>query len=394
MERRARNKSTRRRGRSEGSIFRRMRNGKEYWYASISVGYDAEGRRQRREVTGRTKAEVQEKLARLQVESLDGTIAKPSMMKVGQFLDHWLDDVAKPSIRHSTFVRYRSVIGKHIKPKIGHIRLSKLQPGQVQGMYRRLEEEGASPRTRELSHAVLRRALGQAVKWSYTSRNVCTIVDRPRVVRREMTALEPEHVSTLLKEAKQDRFYAAYVVAVTTGLRMGEIFGLRWTDIDWASKTIYIQRAAQEVRGEVELSEPKSKRGIRRVPLADVTVSALRQRQKAALAEGQAANEYVFTDSDGGLIRRSNFHNRHWDPLRKRLVEKGVPYVRFHDLRHTAATMWLRENVHAKIVQEWLGHATVAFTLDVYGHALPSMHREAAERMNGALGRLLDSDPK
>jgi integrase len=201
----------------------------------------------------------------------------------------------------------------------------------------------------------------------------------PKVVRDEMKTLTAAEASRFLAAAKCDRLYAMYVLAITTGMRQGELFALQWGDIDFEAKTLSVRRTITAKRG---IKEPKTAKGKRRIDLPAMAVQALNNHRKQQLAGGFAASSWVFCDTRGGLLCRHNVLSRSFGPI---LKAANVPAIRFHDLRHTAATLMLAEGINPRLVSEVLGHAKVAFTLDVYGHVLPGMGREAADKM----GRLL-----
>lgn len=370
-------RNTRRRGNGEGSIFQRH-DGR--WVATITVGYADNGKRRRRDFYGWTKKEVQDKLTRVQTAKLDGMLAAPDKSTVGQFLDRWLEDAAKPTIRATTHACYKGIIGNHIKPKIGGMKLAGLSPVHVQALYAEMERGGASGYTRKQAHAVLHRALKQALKWGLVARNSCDAVDPPAVVKSKMHTLSADQVAKLFEAAIGERLEALYVVAVGTGLRLGELFGLQWPDVDLEAGMINVQRSLSEVNGRLTLGEPKTAKSRRQVDLPQEVVDALHAHRKRMLVEGHAAVEYVFCNSIGGPLRRSHFHAQHYKPL---LAKAGLPAIRFHDLRHTSATLLLSAGVHPKVVQERLGHSNISMTMDTYSHVLPTMQKEAAGKMSG-----------
>jgi integrase len=368
--------SRKRRGRNEGSVFKRA-DGR--WSASVTVGVNANGKRVRKVVYGATKAEAQEKLLRLQSAKLDGMLADSGKLTVAAFLAQWLEDSARPTIRDATYASYKGIVDNHMSPKIGGIRLDRLTPAHVLGLYAALEREGESCHIRRLCHAVLRRSLKQAVKWGMVPRNVCDAVEPPRVAKKEIQPLDGEQVAKLLCAAEGDRLEAIFVLAVATGLRFGELAGLQWSDVDLDAGAITVRRTLSEVNGNLKLAEPKTKKSRRRVELPAIAVDALCDHRKRMLAEGHFAQGQVFVNSKGRLLRRSHFRDQQFLPLLKRA---GLPTVRFHDLRHTAATLLLCEGVHPKIVQERLGHSQISVTLDTYSHVLPTMQRDAADRLD------------
>jgi integrase len=350
----------------------------------VTVGYDGNGKRLRRVVYGWTRREVQDELARLQSAKLTGTLVAIDKETVSGFLTRWLADVAKATVRATTFANYEGVVENHVNPRIGGVRLQKLTPAHVQGFYATMERDGASPHVRRLAHAVLRRALKHALRQGLVVRNVCEAVEPPRIAKRDMQALDAEQVGKLLAAAQGDRLEALYWVALTGGLRLGELFGLQWSDVDLKAGTVSVRRTLTEVAGKLALSEPKTAKGRRLVTLPPQAVGALVEHRKQMVVEGFAGVEFVFCNQSGGYLRRSHFHADEFKPLLKRA---GLPSIRFHDLRHTSATLLLSQGVHPKVVQERLGHSQIGVTMDVYSHVLPGMQADAAEKMGAILAR-------
>jgi integrase len=370
---------TRRRGNGEGSIYQRP-NGR--WEARVSIGYNAQGRRLRRTVYAWTKKEVQDKLTALQSKKLDGTLCEPTKVTVATFLDRWLEDAVRPAIRATTHANYKGAIEKHINPRIGGLNLTKLTPINVQTLYGEMERSKASAYTRLLVHIVLRKALAQAVKWNMVPRNVCDAVERPRISKADIQPLTGEQVRMLLTAAKDDRLEALYVLAISSGLRLGELFGLQWADVDLKAGAVTVRHSLTELSGRLSLEEPKTAKSRRRVELSGNVVTALLNHRKRSIAAGHAASPWVFCNLHGGPMRRSHFHRQDFKPLLKRAE---LPDIHFHDLRHTCATLLLGQGVHPKIVQERLGHSQISMTLDTYSHVLPTMQREAANKLDSIL---------
>jgi integrase len=378
-------RQTRRRGRGEGSLhyrkgYTRKSTGKwvpPCWCGCITTGQDANGKQIRRSVYGSTKADVQQKLMRLQAESLNGWAAQTERMTVGQWLQRWLTDAT--ALRPRTTDQYRRIIKNKIVPHIGGTSLPKLSPVQIQGLYATLKREGASDRMRQLTHAVLHRALRQALQLGLVTRNAYASVQRPGYRAKTMQTLDKDQVSQLLKAAAGDRLEALYVLAVMTGLRQGELLGLKWSDIDLQKRVLSVRRTLYELNGKIETGEPKTDKGRRQVDLPVLAVSALQRHRAAMMVEGHRAAVYVFCDSEGNPLRKSNLINRSFRPL---LTAAKLPRIRFHDLRHTAATLLLLAGENPKVVQERLGHATISITLDTYSHVLPTMQREAADKLD------------
>jgi integrase len=385
-------KNRKRRGRGEGSIHQRADG---LWEGKVSLGYDGNGKRKRKTVYGPTKKEVQEEIRKLQNNADAGMLTESHRLRLSDYLlTTWLEGSARTTIRSNTYASYKGVIENHIKKHVGGVLLVKLSPAHVQSLYGSMEQAGASPRMRQLAHAVLHRALKMAVKWNLVPRNVCDAVDPPRVSKKEMKVYGPEEVRRFLEAAEGDRLEALFVLAVTTGLRQGELFGLQWGDMDLDAGTIFVQRQLEEVNGKLNLTEPKSAKGRRRVELPAVAVDALWKHKALMLAEGRLACP-VFCDTHGGLLRKSNFIRKVFKPLIQKANQKSreeaekngteptlLPDIRFHDLRHTNATLLLSQGVHPKVVQERLGHSQISLTLDTYSHVLPTLQKEAAAKLD------------
>jgi len=250
-----------------------------------------------------------------------------------------------------------------------------------------MADAGKSPKTVSNTHGVLHRALEQAVRWSILSRNVADVVEPPRVSRPPMRTLSPEEARKVLAVAEGDELEALWRLALTTGLRQGELAALRWGQVDLERGVLQVVGTLQQASDhERVVAEPKTARGRRSVQIAGATVESLRAHRARCMAKSVASGHhdaYVFAWGDGRPYSMSMIWKR-WHRLN---VKAEVPLVRFHDLRHTAASLLLTRGVHPKVVQEMLGHSTIAMTLDVYSHVAPSLHREAATVMDALLSQ-------
>jgi integrase len=238
-------------------------------------------------------------------------------------------------------------------------------------------------------HTTLHRALMQAVRWGLVPRNAAAAVDPPRVVTPEMRPLSSAQARTLLATAKGNMLQALFVLAVTTGMRQGELLGLGWEDVDLEARSVRVRRTLTLAKGGPRLTEPKTKGSRRSIRLTSGAVEALVQHRVRQDSEGAAAGGkwnawgFVFCTRRGTPIRRDNLHDKHWKPLLRRA---GLPDIRFHDLRHTCATLLLTMSVHPKIVSEMLGHSSIAITLDTYSHVIPGLGEAAANAIEEVLG--------
>jgi len=368
-----------RRGNGEGSIYQRA-NGT--WCATISIGYDPNGKRKRRTLFGRSKQDVQDKLGKVANDVAHQRDIEPQRIKLGEYLKRWLKDAAKPRVRETTFANYQRVVKNHIQPHLGGVPLAKLTAFQIHGLYSCLDQAGKSAETIRLTHAVLHRALKQAVRWRLIPFNMASDVDRPRADKVDISPLTAEEVRTLLKVADGERLEALYVLAVTAGMRLGELLGLQWSDVDLLGRAIMVRHSLQELNGKLTLAEPKTARGRRRIDLPQMAIDALVRHRARLLKEGLAGVAWVFPNRSGGPWRRSHLHFNEFKPL---LKLAGLPDIRFHDLRHTSATLLLSQGVHPKVVQERLGHSQISVTLDTYSHVLPTMQVEAAGKFDQVL---------
>ena len=365
-------RKTRRRGNGEGSIFQR-KDGR--WTAELAAGYDQSGKRRRKSVYGDTKGDVQVKLLDLQQRNKTGALTEATKITVAQFLDRWLNDIARLTVRDSTHRRYADLVRLHINSRIGGVRLLRLTACDVQGIFAAMEEKGLSPRTRQFVFDVVNMALDQAVKLGLIIHNACDQLTRPKVPKCEMQTLDAAQAAAFLRAAETDRLWAMYVLAVTVGMRQGELFALQWSSVNLDASRLSVRHTL--VSGT--LGPPKTAKSRRQIELPAMAVDALWRHKAAMLAEGLASSLFVFCNTKGGPLRSQNVLRRSFFPI---LEAAELPRIRFHDLRHTAATLMLSQGINAKVVSETLGHATVGFTLDSYTHVLPSMGRDAANRMD------------
>lgn len=365
-----------RRGRGEGSIYQRKDG---LWAGCLNLGYDLEGKRKKRVIYGKTRLEVHEKLVQLQAQSLTGTMTEPNRLTLGQFMTQWLEDSVRQTVRASTYRIYDLMTRHHILPYIGHFPIMKLTPAIIQSYYAELGRGSLARSSQHKIHNVLKMCLDRAVQWSLVQRNPCKLVDAPPKQRRpEIKVWTAQEARKFLQAAQDDRLYAIYVLALTTGMRKGEIIGLQWSDIDLKGQYLTVRRIVVQVRGKNFVTEPKTPSSRRRIDLPAVAVQALHEHKRKMAAEGWAV-PWVFVNQAGTPIYGNALGSRDFPRL---VMKAQVPRIKFHDQRHTAATLMLMEGIHPKVVQERLGHSSISMTLDTYSHVLPSMQREAADRID------------
>src|ERR671911_710401 len=368
-----------RRGNGEGTISRR-KDGR--WEAKYTA-HTADGPK-RRALYGKTRKEAADKLAKALADRLSGYTFDTENMSVGEYLDRWLNDSGRGSVRLSTYERHEQIVRLHLKPALGRVKLTKLTPAHVQGLYRDKLDSGLTPATVQKIHAVLHKALAQALKWNMIPRNAAHSVKAPRPAPEEMHPLSPDEARRLIEAVRGDKLEALYVLAAQTGMRQGELLALKWEDVDLNRGVVHVRRTLVRSRGRIALGEPKTKNSRRPVDLTSVAVEALKTHLEQQLEDIERLGDLyrddglVFTSGVGTLINPSNLRRRSFAPL---LQRAGLPQIRFHDLRHTCATLLLSRNTNPRLVQALLGHATVAITLDTYSHIIPGMGNLTARTM-------------
>jgi integrase len=373
---------SKKRGNGEGSITKRS-DGR--WMARYTV-HTAIGPK-RKHIYGRTRQEVAEKLSKAVSDRVGGVVFDRDHETLEAYLRRWIDEVLRGTVKQSTLENYTYIVRLHIIPELGRVRLRALKSRDVRRLYREKLEAGLSPRTVQIIHTVLRKALQQAVRDDVLTRNVCDAVTAPRPTKKEMQPLTPEQAKSLLENVREDRLRALYVLAITAGLREGELLGLRWDDVDLERKLLQVRRQLTRTRDGLSFTAPKRDKA-RVVRLTDIAIAALKAHREAQNEERARAGSLweetslVFTSSIGTPVDVGNLTYRSFRPLLKRT---NLPRIRFHDLRHTCATLLLSKGTHPKIVQEMLGHANISMTMDTYSHVLPDMQEKAVSAMDDAL---------
>ncbi len=371
------------RGNGEGTISRRKNGG---WMAQYYV-HTAEGRK-RKTIYGKTRQEVAKRLAKALSDREGGLIFDAEGLKLREYLARWLEDSVKDTVRNTTYERYEQIARTHIIPMLGDVKLKGLSPTHVRGLYKE-KLQTLSPRTVQYIHVTLHKALKQAVNDGLVPRNATEAVKPPQVRREEIRPLTSEQVKQLLDAARGDRLEALYTLAVHTGLRQGELLGLKWEDVDLESGSLHVKRTLTTPRGGPRLAAPKTKGSRRRVSLTRGAMDALRAHLARQLEEIDRAsslwqeNGLVFASEMGTPLDRRDVTSRQFKPLLRRA--KLPETTRFHDLWHTCATLLLTKNVNPKVVSEMLGHSNIAITLDTYSHVLPNMQDSAARALEEAL---------
>jgi integrase len=377
----ARRKTGGKRGNGEGSIYRH-KDGRFVARVTMPGGV-------RKALYGRTRDEAAGKLHEA-LRALRNGLSLPSeRLTVADFAERWLGAI-RSTVRPRTIEIYESLIRVHIVPRLGRIKLARLSPADLQRAYADVAACGLSPKSVRHVHVLLHNMLEKAVRWDFVVRNVADLVESPRVPPRDLVVLDAGQARSFLSACRGHRLEGLFVLAITTGARSGELLGLSWDQVDLDGGTITIRRSLQELGGEFALAEPKTSRSRRTVALTTIAVDALRRHRVRQLEEslrlGPAwRNDWnlVFTNEVGAPVDRHNLLPRDYRPL---LAKAGLPVtLRFHDLRHIAASLALGQGMPIPAVSEMLGHADAAITLRVYAHAVPGAQRQVAQAMQAIL---------
>ena len=401
--------------------------------ARVDLGWQ-DGKRRRKTLYGRTKREVQERLRETLRRTDQGLPLVPEQETVGAFLHRWLE-FKKSELRPRSYESYEHLVRAHLLPGLERIRLAKLTPLDVSAWFRRHHVQGAGARTIQYARSVLRAALNQALRWGLVARNAAALSDAPRHDVREIRPLSPEEAKTLLAAVAGHRLEALITVAVGLGLRRGEALGLRWRDVDLKAGTLSVRHTLERSQGNaaarksllaeraglrarlrstadestrqrlsagleevkrrlntvgtsLRLAKPKTARSRRTIMLPDVVAASLRAHRARQLEERLGAGErwndlnLVFTTPIGTPIGTHSLHRT----FKAMLKNADLPDIRYHDLRHTAATLLLAQGVDPRTIMETLGHSQISLTLNTYTHVVPALQRQAAAKMDEILG--------
>jgi len=373
--------------RKRGQVIER---GKDTFLVRIYLGQGEDGKRRyyNKTITGK-KGDAHKHLTSVLSDLDQGTFIEPSKESLNKYLDRWLEVSAAPRLRARTARDYREVLARYVREPLGQKPFASITPLDIQSVYSGMLELGLSPRTVRQTHAVLRSALKQAVKWQLLTKNPAEYVDLPRQRRTEMHAMSKEEVKRFLSAAKGSQWYALFLLAITTGMRPGEYFALQWKDVDLEDSTVSVTRSLARHKDEWHFDEPKTAKSRRRIKIAPSVLQALRVHKSRQAAQRLKAGikyqnfDLVFAAQNGQPLENNRLRNRYFKPL---LKKAGLPAtIRLYDLRHTCATLLLAAGEHPKIVSEMLGHASIQLTLDTYSHVLPDMQQSAVDKMEGML---------
>lgn len=368
------------RGNGEGSRPRKRPDGR--WEARYYA--DTPDGRKRKTLYGKTRKEVADRLARALTEQETPAAFVPSNITVREFFAQY-EDVARETMKRRSFETYQDIARLHLLPALGSLKLKDLTREHVQRMYANKRGAGLSAARVRRIHGVLSSALNKAVLWRLVAHNVCKEVSPPRVENPDVRPLTKDQAKAFLAAAQTDRYHALYCLALTSGMRIGEIGGLLWSEVDLEAGAVRVRRALITGRGGQTFDTPKTAGSRRTITLTSRAVKSLQRHRQRQRIDGISVEDdaLVFTNTIGGPINPSHLIVRSFKPLLKRA---GLPDTNFHALRHTCCCLLLMAGVNAKVVSLQLGHSSPAFTLSKYASFLPGWGDEASEAMDQALG--------
>ena len=370
--------------------------GKDSYTIVLDLGRDPEtGKRKQQWVSIKgTKKDAEKRLSELLHQLDTGTFMRPTKTTLAEYLERWLKDYVWPNLAPRTAEGYETIIRQHLIPELGNYPLTHLKPEHLQKYYTEMLNSGRcnisgglSAQTVRHHHTALHKALQTAVEWGLLGRNVADAVRPPRAQRSEMRTWDEGDISRFLQATKDTPYYALFYLALFTGMRRSELLALRWQDLDLLLCQVSVNRSLHHLRdGSYVFTEPKSARSRRTIALSPSSVQVLqdhyekRKLEQTMLGIPLKDDDLVFSTPDGKPLR-PNRVTRAWTMLAARA---GVKVIRLHDARHTHASLMLKQGIHPKIVQERLGHSTIAVTLDTYSHVAPGLQEAAAKRFDEA----------
>ncbi len=365
--------------------------GRGKWLVRVFLGRDPDTgtRRYHNRTIHGTKKDAERYLTATLREKDLGIFVEPARMSLNAYLDTWLETAAKPRLRPRTFEDYKWLFAKYVRPTLGDRSLDRIVPLDIQGLYTGMLQRGLTARTVRYVHTALSSALKQAVRWRMLSQNPGSTVELPRRVRREMQALSQDEVVLFQKAARADARGIIFTFLLASLMRPSEALALQWKDVNLAKGSVEVRRTLVRLRQSWHFAEPKTTRSRRTIPLPDTMTRDLREQRRLQavrrlrLGSGYEDHDLVFATDDGRPLDLHNLTNRNFKSI---LKAAGLPQsVRIYDLRHTCATLLLAAGENAKVVSERLGHAGITLTLDTYAHVLPTMQKQAAERLETLL---------
>jgi integrase len=375
-----------------GTVYRR----KDGRYEAAVWVTTPNGQRRRKRVYGHTYEEAHEKYVALMRQVHQGYRVATRSQRVDEFLRYWLEEVARPSVRRTTYAKYETFIRLYLAPGFAKKRLEKLTTADVRAFLNAQRDDGVSAHKMQAMHAILRTALQNAMREDLVARNVAALVRIPQAGPREFRPWSVDEAITFLDTARRHPLYAAFVLVIALGLRRGEVLGIAWEDVDLENGTVRVRQQLQRIAGELQLTDVKTRRSGRMVPLPDLCIRALRKRKAEQAADRLAAGERW---RETGLV----FTTRHGTPVEPRNLARifdlqcehsGVRRIRLHDTRHTCASLLAAAGTHPRTIMAILGHSQIGVTMNVYTHVATEDQRAAVGLLGGLLDRTTEIEDK
>lgn len=351
----------------------------------FDIGRDENGKRRQKWVSGfKTKKEAEKYLAEVINKIEKGTYVDDTEMTLAEYLEYWLGTYAKQNVKESTFVSYATAIRKHIIPRLGNLQLKKLKPFHLQNYYSTLLEEKVLSSTKVLyHHRILHEALKHAVQWHLIEYNPADAVEPPKKNKYNAQIWDDKTAKEAIEKLKDSKVYIPVLLSLTTGMRLGEIAALTWDNVDFQNKVIYVDKTVIRINGKVSISDVKTEKSRRSIAISDFVIQELKKHlkkqkeNKLKYGTNYVDTNFVCTHEDG----RQQLPDYITKKFQKEIQKYGLPKVRFHDLRHTHASLLLKQGINPKVVSERLGHSSISITMDLYSHVVPELQREAARKI-------------
>ncbi|MFK7778296.1 MAG: site-specific integrase [Gimesia sp.] len=363
------------RSNGEGTVFKSKATRK--WVAQVT--YYEDGKRKRKTRSANNRSDANSHLRKLH-EEIESGFSKCTDT-VGKYLKSWLKNVEHENTEN-TFISTRNIIQNHVIPLIGRKNLTKLSPLDIQDMVDKLRDSGTGSRTVQMAYSYLNTAMIRAYSFRMIRENPCGPVRKPKHSKAKANPFSVDEVQSLLKHLKGKQFHNLVYVAITTGMRPGELFGLFWENVDFDNAQIHVMQQLSNAGGRKKLKPPKTKSSVRTIDISQSTVDALADQRKQLLRSGHAGSEYVFLGRNGASVGYINFQ-KIWNAM---LSEAEIEHRGFHQTRHTFATFAISGGVPITAVSQALGHANTAITLSIYAHAMPSQRSDATNAVSKIIG--------
>ncbi|SFX78233.1 Site-specific recombinase XerD [Thermoactinomyces sp. DSM 45891] len=358
------------------------------WSFTIDLGKDPQGKRKQKSVSGfKTKKEAQKACAELIAQIENGGYKEPSKITLGEFITEYMENHVKHEVRPSTFQNQLGTTNQNIIPNLGSLQLQHMTPLIVQEFYTKMLNQGYKASYIRVVHAILSKALKRAFEWDMIPKNISSVLKPPRIPSRSIHVWDMETVNQFLSFTKDRELYIIYVLATYTGMRKGEILGLRWDDCDLKNGRVNVNQTLSLVNNKLVFQDPKTKGSKRTIPLPEFALHCLKKhklqqnQQKLQLGSAYQDHDLVISSNNGEPLPP---YIVNYD-FKKMLQKASLPKIRFHDLRHSHATILLKIGENPKVVSERLGHTTIGMTLDTYSHVLPDMQKSLADNFDTAM---------